>query len=72
LLKLVDRACNSNSHDHKIKSHVQDAAMAADLLLNLNRAASVAGLAAISSLHATNGDAATKIAPWVVEHTANG
>jgi hypothetical protein len=35
-------------------------------------AAAVAGLAAISSLHATDGDATTKIAPWVMEHTANG
>src|SRR6266571_6806334 len=35
-------------------------------------AAAVAAFAAISSSRATNGDAATKIAPWVTEHTAHG
>src|SRR5439155_16596191 len=36
------------------------------------RAAAVAAFAAISSSRATSGDAATKIAPWVTGHTANG
>ena len=35
-------------------------------------AAAVAAFAAISSSRATSGDAATKIAPWVMDHTANG
>jgi len=35
-------------------------------------AAVVAALAAISSSRATSGDAAAKIAPWVMDHTANG